>query len=192
MSTGISREAPGRRQPERLVEFGYDAAKDMPLADLVRAAALVAGVSVSHFIGPDRDRAVVRPRQCAIWIAHNATQRSIPEIGRRFGRDKTTVFYAINATAARLEGANLRERGQVRAAIEAILAQFKDLPAAEVETRIVVAKAKIALPPRPDSKITSLSDNGWESDARTRRWFAENDAAFRAAFAAAYPERVRS
>ena len=43
-----------------------------------------------------RAREVARPRQIAMYIAKQLTQRSLPEIGRRFGgRDHTTVIHAV-------------------------------------------------------------------------------------------------
>jgi chromosomal replication initiator protein len=46
---------------------------------------------------PRRARAVARPRQVAMYLAKELTQRSLPEIGRRFGnRDHTTVMHAIS------------------------------------------------------------------------------------------------
>ena len=44
-----------------------------------------------------RARAVARPRQVAMYLAKQLTQRSLPDIGRRFGnRDHTTVMHAID------------------------------------------------------------------------------------------------
>jgi chromosomal replication initiator protein len=44
-----------------------------------------------------RARAVARPRQVAMYLAKQITQRSLPEIGRRFGnRDHTTVMHACS------------------------------------------------------------------------------------------------
>ena len=46
---------------------------------------------------PRRARAVARPRQVAMYLCKELTQRSLPEIGRRFGnRDHTTVMHAIS------------------------------------------------------------------------------------------------
>jgi chromosomal replication initiator protein len=43
-----------------------------------------------------RAREVARPRQVAMYLAKMMTQRSLPEIGRRFGgRDHTTVIHAV-------------------------------------------------------------------------------------------------
>ena len=43
-----------------------------------------------------RARAVARPRQVAMYLAKQLTQRTLPEIGRKFGnRDHTTVMHAV-------------------------------------------------------------------------------------------------
>jgi chromosomal replication initiator protein len=42
-----------------------------------------------------RARAVARPRQVAMYLAKQLTSRSLPEIGRKFGRDHTTVMHAV-------------------------------------------------------------------------------------------------
>ena len=43
-----------------------------------------------------RARNVARPRQVAMYLAKQLTQRSLPDIGRRFGnRDHTTVMHAV-------------------------------------------------------------------------------------------------
>jgi chromosomal replication initiator protein len=43
-----------------------------------------------------RARVVARPRQVAMYLAKQLTQRSLPEIGRKFGgRDHTTVMHAV-------------------------------------------------------------------------------------------------
>ena len=50
----------------------------------------------SDMASPRRAREVARPRQIAMYLAKQLTQRSLPEIGRRFGgRDHTTVIHAV-------------------------------------------------------------------------------------------------
>ena len=41
-----------------------------------------------------RARAVARPRQIAMYLSKQLTARSLPEIGRKFSRDHTTVMHA--------------------------------------------------------------------------------------------------
>ncbi len=42
-----------------------------------------------------RARAVARPRQIAMYLCKQLTLRSLPEIGRKFERDHTTVIHAV-------------------------------------------------------------------------------------------------
>jgi hypothetical protein len=42
-----------------------------------------------------RARTVARPRQIAMFLAKQLTSRSLPEIGRKFDRDHTTVMHAV-------------------------------------------------------------------------------------------------
>jgi chromosomal replication initiator protein len=47
-------------------------------------------------IGPKRLRIYARPRQVAMYLCKQMTSRSLPEIGRHFGRrDHTTVMYGV-------------------------------------------------------------------------------------------------
>jgi len=51
-----------------------------------------------------RARAVARPRQVAMYLAKQLTQRSLPEIGRKFGnRDHTTVMHAVSRVGQLME-----------------------------------------------------------------------------------------
>jgi chromosomal replication initiator protein len=53
-------------------------------------------VRIADMHSPRRARAVARPRQIAMYLAKQFTQRSLPEIGRKFGgRDHTTVLHAV-------------------------------------------------------------------------------------------------
>lgn len=53
------------------------------------------GISASDIISSRRTANVVRPRQVAMYLAKTLTLRSLPEIGRLFDRDHTTVIASI-------------------------------------------------------------------------------------------------
>jgi len=47
-------------------------------------------------LSQNRQRAIARPRQMAMYLCKRLTQRSLPEIGRKFGgRDHTTILYGV-------------------------------------------------------------------------------------------------
>ena len=53
------------------------------------------GIQPSEMSSARRSRVVARPRQVAMYLAKQLTNRSLPEIGRKFGgRDHTTVMHA--------------------------------------------------------------------------------------------------
>lgn len=58
------------------------------------------GVRRRDMTSSRRSRAVARPRQVAIWLCKQLTQRSLPDIGGRFNRDHTTVIHAIRKVDA--------------------------------------------------------------------------------------------
>ncbi len=69
------------------------------------------GISQIELLSERRERAIVRPRQIAMYLAKTLTLRSLPDIGRRFGgRDHTTVLHAIRKTEERMTlNGDLRE-----------------------------------------------------------------------------------
>ncbi len=53
-------------------------------------------LKVADLFSKKRTRAIVRPRQIAMWLAKNLTSQSYPSIGDAFGgRDHTTVLHAV-------------------------------------------------------------------------------------------------
>ena len=53
-------------------------------------------IKPADMVSARRAREVARPRQVAMYLAKRLTSRSLPEIGRRFGkRDHTTVMHAV-------------------------------------------------------------------------------------------------
>ncbi len=58
------------------------------------------GLRVTDMTSSRRARTVARPRQVAMYLAKQFTDRSLPEIGRMFGnRDHTTVMHAVSRVA---------------------------------------------------------------------------------------------
>ncbi len=53
-------------------------------------------IKLSDLLGPKRNRIYARPRQIAMYLSKNMTDRSLPDIARRFGgRDHTTIMHGI-------------------------------------------------------------------------------------------------
>ena len=70
--------------------------KRIRIEDIQRAVSRHYNVSRTELLSNRRTRAIVRPRQIAMYLAKTLTLRSLPEIGRRFGgRDHTTVLHAV-------------------------------------------------------------------------------------------------
>jgi chromosomal replication initiator protein len=64
--------------------------------EIQRKVAQHYNIRVSDMASARRSRSVARPRQVAMWLSKQLTQRSLPEIGRMFGnRDHTTVLHAV-------------------------------------------------------------------------------------------------
>ncbi|MEM6727328.1 MAG: chromosomal replication initiator protein DnaA [Pseudomonadota bacterium] len=53
-------------------------------------------IRLSDMLGPKRNRNLARPRQIAMYLSKKLTQRSLPDIARRFGgRDHTTIIHGV-------------------------------------------------------------------------------------------------
>jgi len=70
-----------------------------------------------------RKQIFVRPRQIAMYLARRYTDASLADIGRAFGRDHTSVMYAIDAVERRIV-----ERPQLRYELEALAARISGSP----------------------------------------------------------------
>jgi len=75
-------------------------------------------VDRSEMSSKRRARAVVRPRQVAMYLAKVLTPRSYPEIGRKFGgRDHSTVIHAVRLIET-LRGRDADMDGDVRSLLQ--------------------------------------------------------------------------
>jgi len=68
-----------------------------PTIDVIKKATLkVFPIARADLEGPSKMQAFVYPRQIAMYLCRTKTQKSLPQIGRAFGkRDHTTVLYAF-------------------------------------------------------------------------------------------------
>jgi len=101
------------------------AAQERPqirIEDIQRVVSVHYQVSRSDLVSSRRTRAIVVPRQIAMYLAKVLTPRSLPEIGRRFGnRDHTTVLHAVR----KIEGLLGSDKGLARD-IEALRRRIED------------------------------------------------------------------
>jgi len=78
--------------------------KRIRIEDIQRIVARHYNVSKQEMLSNRRTRAVVRPRQVAMYLSKLMTSRSLPEIGRSFGgRDHTTVLHAVRTVEGKME-----------------------------------------------------------------------------------------
>ncbi len=74
--------------------------KRISIEEIQRKVSEHYNIRLTDMASPRRARNVARPRQVAMYLAKQLTQRSLPEIGRRFGnRDHTTVMHAVSRIA---------------------------------------------------------------------------------------------
>lgn len=88
------------RQVQRLNEHTEER---RPVNRIIYETALHFRVTKNEILSQRREASIVRPRQVAMYIAKTLTVKSLPEIGRCFGRDHTTVLHAVRRIAALIE-----------------------------------------------------------------------------------------
>ena len=84
------------------IDFVRDTLKDIlalqerlvTIENIQKVVAEYYRIKVSDLKSKSRARSVTRPRQVAMALAKELTNRSLPEIGRAFDRDHTTVLNA--------------------------------------------------------------------------------------------------
>ncbi|WP_273395304.1 chromosomal replication initiator protein DnaA [Actinobacillus porcinus] len=101
------------------LDFARETLKDMlalqeklvTIENIQKVVAEYYRIKVSDLKSKSRLRSLARPRQVAMALAKELTNRSFPEIGKNFGdRDHTTVMYACDKIAElREEDTNLQE-----------------------------------------------------------------------------------
>jgi hypothetical protein len=118
---------------------------------VVIATCSVCMISEEALLSQTRHQSVVYPRQLGMALAKALTDRSLPEIGRRFGnKDHTTVLHAIKRVSGLLEGH--RGTQELYAAIEAVACRLAGVRVGEARAVLkpaVVAALQEEPPPPP-------------------------------------------
>ncbi len=77
-------------------------------------------IKIADMYSKKRPASIAKPRQIAMYLAKELTQKSLPEIGQLFGgRDHTTVLYAVRKISA--ERVNVSELNQALHVLEQTL-----------------------------------------------------------------------
>ncbi len=113
---------------EITLDMTQDVLKDMlrsidrktTIDEIQKKVAEYFNISVKELQSSRRARTVARPRQIAMYLAKQLTSRSLPEIGRKFDRDHTTVMHAVRKVEELIvEDASLAENvDDLRRALE--------------------------------------------------------------------------
>lgn len=63
------------------------------IRDIQKRVCTLYGVTLPHLLGPRRDKVLVQARHTAMAYCLNDGRWSLPQIGRAFNRNHTTVLY---------------------------------------------------------------------------------------------------
>lgn len=131
---------------EQLVHMGFNidpnwipplAGCRITIAEIQAAVAAKFAIPESEMRSERRSQDVARPRQVAMYLSRALTPRSIPQIGRAFNRDHTTVLHGMRRVKELMEVDG--ELASQISALTSLLSQPKprprqfDVPAQEPE-----------------------------------------------------------
>ena len=84
------------------LDFAKDVLRDtlgtnsrLSIDDVIKAVTSLFNVKSSDLKGPRRMRSISRPRQIAMYICRCFLNMTLPEIGRQFNKDHSTVIAAV-------------------------------------------------------------------------------------------------
>ncbi len=75
---------------------GSDASRIPTPPKILQAVANYYSIPVEQIVGNRRSKDTVQPRQVSMYLVREMTNYSLPEIGKVFSRDHSTVLHAIN------------------------------------------------------------------------------------------------
>lgn len=100
----LNREADVEAVTQALADYAVAAERRVTVDRIQKQVASFYNLALPDMLSQRRARAVARPRQIAMYLSKTMTQRSLPDIGRRFGgRDHTTVLHAVRRIKALME-----------------------------------------------------------------------------------------
>ena len=76
------------------------------LEEIIKCVSSHYNLKATDLTSDRRTRDIARPRQVAMYLAKDLTTRSLPDIGRAFNRDHTTVIHSIKRIEKLLSGDN--------------------------------------------------------------------------------------
>lgn len=82
--------------------FGMTHRRIKTMREIVDAVAWKHNVTTADILGPGRRRDIVAARMEAYWLCSKKTRCSLPQIGKFFDRDHTTVLHGIRVHEALL------------------------------------------------------------------------------------------
>jgi chromosomal replication initiator protein len=105
------------------------AARTLKVGEIQKLVCERYGLTQAQLLAQRRSRPLVRKRQIAMYLCKELTGKSLPAIGRRFGRkDHTTVLHGARRIAALIDPSNRQFDAEIAAAVKAL----RD----ELETRL--------------------------------------------------------
>lgn len=148
--------------------------------DVIAAACRASGYTRQEMLSARRTPRIVGWRHAAMEVAGQLSGKSLPQIGRIFGRDHSTIISARRAVAARIAAGCQDTRAQLDAICAALEGIEMLAPQSEPEPPMVV---EIKATPRAELEQP-------RQGPFSRKWFLANDARFRDAVVRAHPELV--
>ena len=79
----------------RVVADGVPETQPLTLADIQSSVAKHCQVSHREMLSDRHPGYIIRPRHIAMYLSREMTTKSLPQIGRAFNRDHTTVLAAV-------------------------------------------------------------------------------------------------
>ena len=108
-----------------LKQIKWDVSMPRP-ANLVQIQARVAkrfNLTLTEIVGGQRSRRITRPRMIGYWLSSKLTTASLPQIGRIYNKDHTTIMYGIKVVESWRKH-SIENEAQWYEAAESLLKEF--------------------------------------------------------------------